>query len=237
MTGATYAPAVVLGTAINQPNGERAYGVRVAIVTDNQDPNGYGSVKVRLPWLGDSDANTYEVWARLATMMGGDNRGTWFVPEVDDEVLVAFDGGNPDRPYVIGSLWNGKDAAPVSIDSDNDVKAIVSRAGIRITLDDTSGAVTLTLETPAGQKATLADGSNSLKLEDSSGNSVELAPSGITIQAQSKLSISATSIDVTASTMSISCPMTTFSGVVKSDTNITNSTVSTSYTPGAGNVW
>ena len=160
MTGATYAPKVVLGTAINQPNGERSYGVRVAIVTDNQDPNGYGNVKVRLPWLGDSDANSYEVWARLATMMGGDNRGSWFVPEVGDEVLVAFDGGNPNRPYVIGALWNGKDAAPVPMDSDNNVKAIVSRTGIRITLDDTSGAVTLTLETPGGQKVTLADGSS-----------------------------------------------------------------------------
>src|SRR5690242_883455 len=106
MTGATYAPKVVLGTAINQPNGERSYGVRIAIVTDNQDPNGYGNVKVRLPWLGDSDTNSYEVWARLATMMGGDNRGSWFVPEVGDEVLVAFDGGNPNRPYVIGALWN-----------------------------------------------------------------------------------------------------------------------------------
>lgn len=234
---ARYAPQVVLGTAINEPNGRRATGVRVATVTDNQDPSGYGRVKVRLPWLGPDEVNGYEVWARLATMMGGNNRGTWFIPEVNDEVLVAFDGGNPDHPYVIGSLWNGKDAAPVTIDPDNDVKAIVSRTGIRITLDDSSGAVKLTLETPGGQKVTLADAGSSLKLEDSNGNSVELAPAGITIQAQSKLSISAMSIDVTASTMSVSCPMSTFSGVVQSDTNITNTTVSASYTPGAGNVW
>ena len=79
------------------------------------------------------------MWARLATMMAGDDRGTWFVPEVDDEVLVGFGGGDPDWPYVVGSLWNGKDATPGDRwTPSNNVRSLTSRTGIRITMDDTA---------------------------------------------------------------------------------------------------
>src|SRR6266566_8102715 len=73
------------------------YGVYPATVSDIVDPNNQGRVKVRLPWSPDPAGSTYEVWARLATMMGGNNRGSWFIPDKDDEVLVAFEGGNPRR--------------------------------------------------------------------------------------------------------------------------------------------
>src|SRR2546425_1196520 len=85
------------------------YGVYPAIVTDLNDPGGQGRVKLRLPWSPDPSGATYEVWARMATLMAGANRGTWFIPDVKDEVLVAFEAGNPRRPYVVGALWNGKD--------------------------------------------------------------------------------------------------------------------------------
>ena len=64
-------------------------------------------MKVTLPWSPDTGSERYEAWARLATLMGGNNRGSWFIPDVDDEVLVVFEGGDPRRPYVIGGLWNG----------------------------------------------------------------------------------------------------------------------------------
>ncbi len=88
------------------------YGVFPALVTDVKDPDGQGRVKISLPWSPDTDGSRYEAWARLATMMGGNNRGSWFVPDVNDEVLVAFEAGNPRRPYIVGCLWNGKDAPP-----------------------------------------------------------------------------------------------------------------------------
>ncbi len=92
------------------------YGVYPALVSDVVDPNNQGRVKVRLHWSPDAGGSNYEVWARLATMMGGNNRGSWFIPDKDDEVLVAFEGGNPRRPYVVGALWNGKDDPPERMD-------------------------------------------------------------------------------------------------------------------------
>ena len=92
--------------------GGRWYGVYPALVTDIKDPDNQGRVKVTLPWSPDTGSNRYEAWARLATMMGGNNRGTWFIPDVNDEVLVLFEGGDARRPYVVGGLWNGSDAPP-----------------------------------------------------------------------------------------------------------------------------
>ena len=96
------------------PNGlgGRWYGCYPAQVTDINDPNGQGRVKVSLPWAPDTASERYEAWARLATMMGGNNRGTWFIPDVNDEVLIMFEGGDPRCPCVIGGLWNGQDAPP-----------------------------------------------------------------------------------------------------------------------------
>ena len=85
------------------------YGVYPARVTDIVDPDQQGRVKVRLPGVPDTGDSNYEAWARLATMMAGNNRGTFFIPDVDDEVLVAFEHGDISRPFVIGGLYNGKD--------------------------------------------------------------------------------------------------------------------------------
>jgi uncharacterized protein involved in type VI secretion and phage assembly len=206
-----------------------------AVVCDNQDPDQQGRVKVRLPWSPDSGGEEYAVWARLATTMAGGGRGTWFVPEIGDEVLVGFGGGDPNWPYVVGALWNGKDAPPNSMDSDNNLKSIVSRSGIRITLDDTDGAVTLSLETPGGQKVSLEDGGSTVRLADASGNSLEMAPAGITITAASKLSISAATLQIDAGSAKASSSMWAHSGVVQADTVLANSVVGSVYAPGAGN--
>src|SRR5262245_61778369 len=92
------------------------YGVYPAQVTDIKDPDSMGRVKVKLPWSPDTGSESYEVWARIATLMAGNNRGTWFIPDAEDEVLVAFEAGNPARPYVVGALWNGQDSPPESMD-------------------------------------------------------------------------------------------------------------------------
>jgi uncharacterized protein involved in type VI secretion and phage assembly len=211
-------------------------GVYPATVSDNQDPSNQGRVQVHLPWTAD-DSDRYEVWARLATMMAGGNRGTWFVPDIGDEVLVCFQGGDPRWPIVIGALWNGHDDPPDTMDSDNNIKAIVSRTGIKITLDDTSGAVTLTLQTPGGQQVTMADAGSSITVEDSNGNSCELSPSGITLTSASNLSISATSANISIPTVNVDSAMWTYSGVVQVETLISDAVVSASYTPGVGNIW
>lgn len=219
--------------------GGRFYGVYPAVVSDLADPDDQGRVKVKLPWSLDPSGAAYEAWARLATMMAGNDRGSWFVPDVDDEVLVSFGGGDPSQPFVVGALWNGKDAPPQAMDSagNNDKKVLKSRNGVKVTLDDTDGAEAFVVETPGGQRITLQDGPGSVTVEDANGNSIKLETSGITIQASAKVTVQAAQVAVSAALVQVDAGMSKFSGVVKCDTLITNAVVSTSYTPGAGNVW
>src|SRR2546430_14175747 len=86
--------------------GQPINGVVVAIVTDNNDPNNAARVKLKFPWLDDS----YESdWARLAQLGAGPNSGALWIPQVNDEVLVAFEHGDIRRPFVVGNLYNGVD--------------------------------------------------------------------------------------------------------------------------------
>lgn len=130
----------------------RWYGAYPAIVTDNNDPDKQGRVKIALPWAPDAVTGRYETWARLATLMAGNDRGTFFVPNKDDEVLVIFQGGDPSFPFVIGSLWNGKDSPPVSASVQNERRMIRSPGGITITLDDRKGQEAFTVELPGQRK-------------------------------------------------------------------------------------
>ena len=224
-------PSVVTGTNVNRPTTPRIAGVVNAIVDDNQDPERHGRVKVRVPAFGPD----FVVWARLATMMAGDGRGTWFVPDIDDEVLVAFGHGRPEDPYVVGALWNGHDAPPQQMDAGNDVKTIVSRRGVRITLDDTPGATSLTLSTPAGQTVTLNDADLGITLTDASQNSIQLGPGGIAISTLTALSIKALSVDIDAAVVSVDAAATSFSGVVSANTVAAQVIVGAMYSSGLGN--
>jgi uncharacterized protein involved in type VI secretion and phage assembly len=219
--------------------GGRWYGVSPALVIDIKDPDNQGRVKVTLPWSIDCKGARYEGWARLATMQAGNNRGSWFIPDVDDEVLVAFEHGDPRRPYVLGALWNGRDTAPESMDGSgrNFKKVLRSRNGVTVTLDDHDGKEQLVLETPGGQKVTLKDGPGAVEVVDSNGNSIKLETSGVTVTAAMKVTVKAAQVAVSAGMVTVDAAMSKFSGIVKADTVICNSVVSASYTPGAGNIW
>jgi uncharacterized protein involved in type VI secretion and phage assembly len=224
--------------AYSAPGG-RWFGIYPALVSDIKDPDGTGRVKVTLPWSPDTGSDRYEMWARLATLMGGNNRGSWFIPDVNDEVLVAFEAGDPRRPYVLGGLWNGSDSPPESMDGSgqNNKKVLRSRNGVKITLDDQNGQEQFICETPGGQKITLKDGPGSIEIADSNGNSIKLQSSGVTVNASAKVTVTASLVEISASMLTVNAGMSKFSGVVKADTVITNSVVSASYTPGAGNIW
>lgn len=116
---------------------QRFYGVVIGIVTNNKDPDWLGRVKVKFPWLSEDDESD---WARVAMPMSGNQMGVFFLPDVGDEVLVSFDQGMVDHPYVLGSLWNGKDKPPVqNRDGKNNLRLIKSRSGHIIRLDDKDG--------------------------------------------------------------------------------------------------
>jgi uncharacterized protein involved in type VI secretion and phage assembly len=218
--------------------GGRWYGVAPAVVIDLQDPDGQGRVKVKLPWTPDGGGGQgYEMWARMATLFAGDGSGSWFIPDVDDEVLIAFEHGDPRRPYVLGGLWNGKDKPPQSMASGNAIKQICTRSGVKITLDDSSGQETLKLETPGGQTLTMKDGPGNIAIEDSNGNSMKFETAGITITAAAKVTVNAAQVAVSAGLVKVDAGMSIFSGVVKCDTLISNTVISATYTPGAGNIW
>jgi uncharacterized protein involved in type VI secretion and phage assembly len=115
----------------------RIYGLVVAIVTDNLDPEDIGRVKLKFPWLDDA----YEsYWARVALPGAGPDSGLVFLPEVNDEVLVAFEHGDVRRPYVIGGLWNGVDKPPLgdALFDNGHVRrrGIVSRSGHKMVFFD-----------------------------------------------------------------------------------------------------
>ena len=177
--------------------------------------------------------------ARVVSSFAGSDRGVFFLPEVDDEVLVVFVQGDARHPLVIGGLWNGSATPPAAIESGgrNRFKRIKSKNGIVVTLDDQDGQETLQLETPGGQKLTLKDGPGSVRIEDSNGNSVTLESAGITVQASAKVKVQASTVEVTAGMVTVDAAMSKFSGMVKCDVLQTNAVISTSYTPGAGNVW
>lgn len=121
----------------HQVNNSRIYGVVVGVVTNNQDPDKLGRVKVKFPWLSNEDES---YWARIAAPMAGKDRGAYFLPEVDDEVLVVFERGDLHFPYIIGGLWNGKDTPPANNeDGKNNVRMIKSRSGHVIQLNDEEG--------------------------------------------------------------------------------------------------
>lgn len=213
-------------------------GVYTALVTDVQDPDGQGRVRVRLPWASDPDGQLYETWARLATPMAGAGRGVWLIPEPDDEVIVGFVGGDRSQPIVLGATWNGRDAPPETMDAGNNIRSITSRSGIRLTFDDTDGAVSVTVETPGGQVITCTDSPATIELRDSGGNIVKLESSGVSITTSGRLSVQASTVEFSASSVTMNCGTMSVSGPLNANSCLnTPSVIGASYTPGAGNIW
>jgi len=141
-------------------------GVHLAIVVDNKDGEGNRGyrVKLKFPWLNEQET-TY--WARIALPMGGPDRGTYLLPEIDDQVLVVFEHGDIDRPLVIGALWSKKQE-PVEVNQSgkNNTKLIKSRCGHRIIFDDKEGAEKITIVDKTKKNKIVLDSANkSIKIE------------------------------------------------------------------------
>jgi len=175
-------------------------GVRVATVRDNEDPEDIGRVKLSFPWR-DADDESY--WARIATNMSGDGYGTYFLPEVGDEVLVAFENGDIHSPVVVGSLWTGKRKPPErNPDGQNDIRAITTRSGHRVEFDDSSQQGSVVIETTGGQQVELDDtpGSESITLTDKSGNIIKMdsVSNRISLSANQEISLAAPTITLSA---------------------------------------
>ena len=125
-----------------------------AKVADNKDPSGRGRVRVSFAQF---SADNRGPWARIATLAAGAGTGTVFLPEVGDDVLVAFEQGDINRPIVLGGLWDGqKSLLETNADGKNNVQMIRTKAGHLIKFDNTQGSETLLIQHPSGSTITLA---------------------------------------------------------------------------------
>lgn len=170
-------PATLSGPA--RETRSKVYGVAVGVVINNQDPQGQGRVQISFPTLSD---NTIGAWARIAVLMAGNQRGTFFLPEVGDEVLVAFEYGDLSRPYVLGGLWNGQDAPPdTNADGKNNKRLIKSRSGHIVRFDDTDGSEKIEIIDKTGNNSITFDAANNV-IKITSAADIELNASNGTIK-------------------------------------------------------
>ena len=152
----------------------RVYEPMVALVTDNKDPSKLGRVKIKIPVLSNADTTW---WAPIVMLGAGKNRGWFFIPEVDDEVLVIFEHGDVNRPLVVGALWGGKDKPPDKNPGGNPRRVIKSREGSKITFDDEKEQ--LIFEDGLGKgKLTFDAKANKITIESLVGDVCFQAPAG-----------------------------------------------------------
>jgi uncharacterized protein involved in type VI secretion and phage assembly len=167
-------------------------GIVIGLVTDLQDPENLGRVRVKFPHLADQPSD----WARLASPMAGKDRGLFMRPEVDDEVLVAFEHGDPRRPYIIGALWSKTDTPPADDGKpkENNWRFIKSRSGAIIKLNDTNGSETVEVIDKTGSlKIVLNSAKKKIQVTADSGDiEVKAGAGNIKIEAASNVEIKAT---------------------------------------------
>jgi uncharacterized protein involved in type VI secretion and phage assembly len=238
----------------------RNYGVVIGLVRDVDDPLGEGRIRVHFPWLADE---VMSGWAPIVRPMAGRDRGHYFMPEIDDEALVAFEHGDFDHPFVIGFLHNGVDVPPDD-DIDVHVRRLKTVQGHVLQFDDRAGRGEVRLSTAGGQSVvmqdlpkrveistatgttiTLDDAPSRVEVRTAAGVSVQVTDAGVSVNAAAApLSVNAVAASVNATggcsittpAFSVNSPLATFSGVVQCSSLVAGAVVSGSYTPGIGNL-
>ncbi|MBD5799848.1 phage tail protein [Bacillus pseudomycoides] len=187
-----------------ESNGDRIDGVMIGIVTNNKDLENMGRVKVKFPC---SEIDDQSHWARVATLMAGKDRGSYFLPEIGDEVLVAFEHGDINHPFIIGALWNGNDKPPgTNENGKNDIRKFKSKSGHELIFDDEKHKEKVVIHTKAGHTIVLDDSSGSEKIEIKDKNGVntivmDSVQRGITIESSMFLKIKSKMIEIEADCM------------------------------------
>ena len=162
-------------------------GLQVGVVTElADDPAGEHRIRVKVPAEGFDEQG---VWSRVATLEAGSDRGAFFRPEVDDEVVLGFFHDDPAQPVVLGALHSSAHPPPLEAAADNNQKTYVSRSGIALLLDDDQESVSL--QTPAGNTIQLTDADGAIRLEDQNGNKLILDGDGIRLESAGKLILEA----------------------------------------------
>ena len=182
-------------------------GLQIGVVTDlENDPDSQDRIRVRLPII---DAGEDGIWTRIACLDAGNNRGTFFRPEIGDEVIVGFLNNDPRHPVVLGMLNSSTKPAPLKAANKNDEKGYTSRSGMKMIFNDDEKS--LKIETPAGKKITISEKDGLIKIEDENNNKVTMDSSAISLESGADIKLKATG-DLTIEAVNISLsPSSSFS--------------------------
>jgi Rhs element Vgr protein len=156
------------------------------VVKLENDPDGNNRIMVKIPTI-DNDAQG--IWTRVATLDAGNNRGSFFLPEIDDEVILGFINDDPRHPVILGMLHSSAKPAPITAEDSNDKKGFTTRSQMHISFNDATK--TITIDTPAGNSITLDESSSKIEIKDQNSNTVTMGTSGISLSSPLNIEIKA----------------------------------------------
>lgn len=201
-------------------------GLQLAEVIDTEDPDSRGRIQVRL------NANNLEVWCMVMVAGAGSDYGVSCLPKTGELVVVAF--LDREQPVVMGALWKASDEHPQNAQPVEENYLVRTPAGSELRMNDETPSIEI--KTDSGYRVLIDESAGEIKIERES-QTITLTSSSIDINASSSVNIEAGTIKLQAGSVDIQAGMTKASGTVQCSTLITNSVVSSSYTPGAGNIW
>lgn len=208
-------------------------GIHLGKVLDDRDPMGLNRVSVDLIGL------DLTLWAPVLIPGGGTGYGVALTPRKDEIVAVAFPGGDPAHPLVLGALWSGARARPQAAGDPNASYAIVSPGGAVIRMEDREGPrePTIDISTDNGTRIRIDGGAGGNILIEHPNGSVTLDAKGIAVASKTAVSVSAATVEVSAGMVTINSGLIKATGVMQCDTLIANNVVAASYTTGDGNIF
>ncbi|HEY8928982.1 MAG TPA: type VI secretion system tip protein VgrG [Mucilaginibacter sp.] len=162
-------------------------GLHIGIVTKlESDPDGENRIQVRVPTIDNADDG---IWSRVCTLDAGKNRGTFFLPEIGDEVIVGFINNDPRHAVILGMLNSSKNPAALTAADKNDEKGYTSRSGMKMIFNDDKKSIDI--ETPAGNKFVISEDEKSIKMEDQNGNKFTMDKDGIKLESIKDFTVTA----------------------------------------------
>ncbi len=210
---------------------KRYFGFYPAIVKSIVDPKKLGRIQVGFPWMGEAGKDV-RTWARLVSLYADNDQGWEILPEVDSEVIVAFEGGSTDSAFIVGAVWNGKEALPQVAEEANNKRVLKTRSGSILEFDDTKATAKVTLSMKTGHRLVFEEQPQSVTLHHANGCELVMEMSGTV-----RLKANAT-VEVNATALNVHAPTATFDGGIVCKTMTASVAVSSPmYSQGAGNVW